>query len=240
MEPTNEDIIALTERESVLHLVDGNGMPLKPKSLFKKCSRTQVETILNWLRRRDHEVMPLIAHLLTTGTAVGQELVIQNIVEHIATAAAALEEGTKEEDQLWDVELRSPEVFRSGLLQDWCIGNISAECNLSLNMLDLLGLMTASRFIDNWRKREKPNLPVRTDVTYWRAVTALAATEAVQYYGGMPNKDQTDFLAWAGDQPNLPEIVTFVRERDGLLNVDAIVGIMEQSGVIGTLREGVV
>lgn len=240
MEPTNDDLIALIERAGVLSLFDGNGKPLKPKSLFRKCSRTQVHTILNWMRRRDPEVVPLITHLLTTGTPVGQELVTQNLIEHIFSAASALEDGMREEDQSWDDELRSPEVLRSALLQDWCIGNISVECDLSLNMMDLLGLMTASRFIDGWRKRVEPNLPVRTDEEYWRAVTALAATEAVQFYGGMPTKDQTDFLAWAGEQPNLPEIVSFVRERDGLLNVESIVGIMKQSGVVDSLREGVI
>jgi hypothetical protein len=230
---TNEYIISLFEDRPLLP----GGKTELGRSIYANVSERNVDDALDVIHEEEGDVLTYAAELMTTGTGTGQEMVKDSFTSIVnSTAQAVIERDTHSD---WDEMLPSGAHIKSTLVMAWNIGNVLEESDLPNSRVDQQRAEVACGFINTMRRfigyAEEDMKPV--DEVYWRGIAALAVTETVEMFSQTLPEHGREFIDWAGHQENLSPIFRVVRER-GVLHPETIEGIIKQTGIEKSLRDG--
>jgi hypothetical protein len=233
-EITNEHVIALLEDRPSLP----DGKPTSAKSVYADVTARNVDDALDYIHEEDTDVLAYASELMTTGTTTGQEMVKKSFTAIVNSVAHAITEKDTYSD--WDNMLPSGAHIKSTLTMVWHIGKVLEESDLPNSTVDQDRAEVACGFINTLRRfigyAEEDMKPV--DSVYWRGIAALAVTETVEMFSQSLPEHGREFIDWAGYQENLAPVFRVVRQR-GVLHPETIEGILKQTGVENSLRDGV-
>lgn len=230
---TNEHVISLLEDRPSL----SGGTASGAKSLYADVSERNVDDALDVIHEEEANVLSYAAELMTTGTDTSREMVKESFTSIVnSTARAVIERDT---DSDWDVMLPSGAHVKSMLTMAWNIGNVLEESDLPNSKVDQQRAEVVCGFINTMRRfigyAEEDMKPV--DNVYWRGIAALAVTETVEMFSQTLPEHGREFIDWAGHQENLAPVFRVVRQR-GVLHPETIEGILKQTGIEKSLRDG--
>lgn len=230
---TNKQVIALLEDRPSLP----GGKPERGQSIYASVSERNVDDALDVIHEEEDDVLAYAAELMTTGTSTAQEMTKESFAGIVNSTAQAVSE--RDTDPDWDSMLPSGAHIKSTLVMVWSIGNVLEESDLPNTTVDQRRAEVVAGFINTMRRfigyAEEDMKPV--DDVYWRGVAALAVTETVEVYSQTLPEHGREFIDWAGNQEDLAPVFRIVRQR-GVLHPETIEGIMKQSGIEQSLRDG--
>jgi hypothetical protein len=232
-EITNEHIISLLEDRPSLP----GGKASGSNSIYANVSERNVDDALDVIHEEEEDILPYAAELMTTGTNTAQEMVKESFTSIVNSFSQAVIERDTHSD--WDEMLPSAAHIKSMLTMAWHTGNVLEESDLPNTMADQRRAEVSCGFINTMRRfigyAEEDMKPV--DEVYWRGIAALAVTETVEMYSQTLPEHGREFIDWAGNQEDLTPVFRIVRQR-GVLHPETIEGILKQTGIEQSLRDG--